>query len=117
MQHYCTFSALFGTSLRYMAGERKPLPREPQVGHQEGAGTQDVLDAQNDAAMQAFNEDALDTCQHCGRSFLVDRWAGSLIGWGTHCQDTLRCIMIHDDAYLHNGANVEFPPLSMNREC
>lgn len=90
MQHYCTFSTQFGfSSLRCVTGERKPLPREPQVGHEEGAGKRDMLDAQNDAAMQAFNEDALDTCQHCGRSFLTDRLAERQSLDGVHIVEIL----------------------------
>ncbi len=50
--------------------ERKPLPKEPDVGGQLGGSS---LDAQNEAAQQVFNEEALEACEHCGRTFMKDR--------------------------------------------
>lgn len=58
------------------AAERKPLPTEPKVGVEQGQqGHQDagLLEAQNEAATQVFNNEALQACEHCGRTFMEDR--------------------------------------------
>lgn len=34
---------------------------------------QGPLEAQNRAAMEAFNAEVLEACEHCGRTFLADR--------------------------------------------
>lgn len=62
------------------SAERKPLPREPDVGEQPGVSHGGrLLDAQNEAATQAYNTEALDSCENCGRTFLPDRWANVVI--------------------------------------
>ena len=56
---------------KYTPAERKPLPKEPEVGDQLGGGGS--LAAQNEAAQQVFNNEALEACENCGRTFLKDR--------------------------------------------
>lgn len=57
--------------------ERKPLPKEPDIGgggkHTGEMGEMGLLDAQNEAATQVFNTESLETCEHCGRTFMEDR--------------------------------------------
>lgn len=62
--------------LFFFAAERKPLPTEPKVGVEPGQpGHEDagLLEAQNEAATQVFNNEALQACEHCGRTFMEDR--------------------------------------------
>merc|ERR1719162_2604365 len=49
--------------------ERKPLPSAPQVQ----PGTSKVSAAYNEAALNTWNEEVLEACPNCGRTFLPDR--------------------------------------------
>lgn len=54
--------------------ERKPLPNEPGVGGDPlGGGGGGSLAAQNEAAQLVFNNEALEACENCGRTFLKER--------------------------------------------
>eukprot|EP00904_Undaria_pinnatifida_P010677 jgi/Undpi1/673/HiC_scaffold_10.g04137.m1 len=55
------------------AAERKPLPTEPKVAVEQGHEDAGLLEAQNEAATQVFNNEALQACEHCGRTFMEDR--------------------------------------------
>lgn len=57
---------------KHVLAERKPLPKEPEVGGDQlgGGGS---LAAQNEAAQQVFNNEALEACENCGRTFVKDR--------------------------------------------
>lgn len=48
------------------------MPQEPEVGDQLGDGG-GSLAAQNEAAQQVFNNEALEACGNCGRTFLKER--------------------------------------------
>ncbi|CAM9130552.1 unnamed protein product, partial [Pylaiella littoralis] len=52
--------------------ERKPLPNEPDADDSM-SGKRPSLDAQNEAATQVFNKEALEGCRNCGRTFLKER--------------------------------------------
>jgi hypothetical protein len=57
-------------------GERKPVPQAP-LGFERRIATGDIehmsagaIQAQNTAAFESYNNDALDPCPHCGRTML-----------------------------------------------
>lgn len=57
---------------KLLQAERNPLPRDPEfVDSQESGRT--GIDAQNVAALRVFNDETLEACEHCGRTFLADR--------------------------------------------
>ncbi|CAN0162953.1 unnamed protein product, partial [Discosporangium mesarthrocarpum] len=53
--------------------ERKPVPKEPEVQEVQGVSEHKQLEVQNQAAMESFNNEALEACAHCGRTFLPER--------------------------------------------
>lgn len=71
---------MYTFSTRERAAERKPLPKEPIIDSDGlGSGGALSLDAQNEAATQVFNTEALESCEHCGRTFLKDRCMPSFV--------------------------------------
>ena len=60
-------------------GERKPLPKKPVVdnralgGGDGGKMTQKDMDAYNEEAFKNYNDNVLDKCERCGRTFLPER--------------------------------------------
>ena len=57
-------------------GERRPVPQKPKsfedvkVG---GKGAAKAMDEYNDEAFKNYNDNALEPCERCGRTFLPDR--------------------------------------------
>lgn len=52
--------------------ERKALPARPEVIFT-GGSTAALLEAQNTAAAQTFNDSVMEACPNCGRTFIADR--------------------------------------------
>ena len=57
-------------------GERKPLPTKPVVDNRAVGGgkmKQSQQDAYNEEASKNYNDNVLEKCGNCGRTFLPDR--------------------------------------------
>lgn len=54
--------------------ERRPVPQAPELPVDVPVGaTRGDLDRRNEAALAAFEEQAMMQCEHCGRTFLAER--------------------------------------------